>query len=121
MTCSEERAASALRPCEPKKDQSFIDHGAIMAFIVVDHTGTMIAGACTSPDVAGLVALLEEDGASVRTIALAPVLCRTPAGRRRHRLPLGWGVVATHTKEHDTKAHDTAAHSQGVIDDDAAR
>ncbi len=87
-----------------------------MAFIVVDDAGTLIAGAYTSPDVAGLVALLEEGGGSVRTIALAPVMGRTPAAHRRHRLPLGWGVVAT-----DTKAHDTAAHSQGVIDDDAAR
>lgn len=92
-----------------------------MAFIVVDDAGTMIAGAYTSPDVAGLVALLEEGGGSVRTIDLASVVCPTPAARRRHRLPLGWGVVATHTKEHDTKAHDTAAHSKGVIDDDAAR
>jgi hypothetical protein len=92
-----------------------------MAFIVVDDAGRMIAGAYTSPDVAGLVALLEEGGGSVRTIALAPVVRRTPAAHRHHRLPLGWGVVATHTKEHDTKAHETAAHSQVVIDDDAAR
>ena len=102
-----------------------------MAFIVVDDAGTMIAGACTSPDVAGLVALLEEGGGSVRTIDLAPVVCRTTATRPRHRLPIGWGLVATDTMEHGTKAHDTdahdteaqdtAEHSPGVIVDDDDR
>ncbi len=83
-----------------------------MAFIVVDNAGALIAGACTSPDVAGLVALLEEGGGAVWTIDDVHLVRSTPAcGRRRH-LPPGWGVVATPAEGHESSV---------IVDEDAHR
>jgi hypothetical protein len=61
-----------------------------MDFIVVDDRGRLIAGACSSPDVAGLVALLEDEPAFVRSLEDETSRERT----RASALPRGWSVVA---------------------------
>ena len=61
-----------------------------MHFIVVDDRGCLIAGACSSPDVARLVALLEDEPAAIRSLE-----DRTMGEQPRpHALPRGWRVVA---------------------------
>jgi hypothetical protein len=61
-----------------------------MHFIVIDDRGRVIAGSCSSPDVAGLVALLEDGPAFVRSLE-----GEAPGERTRSSaLPRGWGVVA---------------------------
>ena len=61
-----------------------------MHFIVVDDRGRLIAGACSSPDVARLVALLEDEPAAIRSLE------DTTIGEqpRPYALPRGWRVVA---------------------------
>jgi hypothetical protein len=60
-----------------------------MHFIVVNDRGGLIAGACSSPDVAGLVALLEDEPAFVRSLADAGT-CERP---QASVVPRGWSVV----------------------------
>jgi hypothetical protein len=83
-----------------------------MHFIVVDDRGRLIAGACSSPDVAGLVALLEDEPAFVRSLEGA-----VPREQSRaSALPRGWSVVdgddvvngTTTFAESDTTAPDDA-------------
>ena len=60
-----------------------------MHFIVVDDRGRLIAGACSSPDVARLVALLEDEPAAIRSLE-DPTMGEQP---RPCALPRGWRVV----------------------------
>lgn len=73
-----------------------------MHFIVVNDRGGLIAGACSSPDVAGLVALLEDEPAFVRSLAGAG------AGERPQAsvVPRGWSVVDGDDVESANTNHD---------------
>lgn len=86
-----------------------------MHFIVVDDSGRLIAGACSSPDVAGLVALLEDEPAFVCSLEGETSRQRT----RASALPRGWCVV-----DGDEVVNGTTTFADGSTPDtdpDAAR
>ena len=76
-----------------------------MHFIVVDDRGRLIAGACSSPDVARLVALLEDEPAAIRSLE-DPTMGEQA---RPCALPRGWRVVAREEHEPGVSIEDWMA------------
>ncbi len=76
-----------------------------MHFIVVDDRGRLIAGACSSPDVARLVALLDDEPASVRTL---DVSLSDDSGPTR-ALPRGWRLLVCEDCQDGTHTDDSEA------------
>ena len=87
-----------------------------MHFIVVDDRGRLIAGACSSPDVARLVALLEDEPAAIRSLE------DTTMGEqpRPHALPRGWRVVARDEVEPGVSIEDCDKACEALGDDRSA-
>lgn len=76
-------------------------------FIVVDERGRLLSGACSSPDVAGLIALLDDEPGSVRSLKHAA----SGEWHQNMAVPRGWSVFAG-----EARAERSAA---DAVDDDA--
>ena len=81
-------------------------------FIVVDDRGRLLSGACSSPDVAGLIALLDDEPGSVRSLKDA-----AHGEHPQTRIaPRGWRVLTGNERSDAAPVGSVGEHRGSIVD-----